>query len=84
MLFRHGRFQVWNTAGMPLVRRVQEVSIDTFEPVGFFLGPAGGQLGFGSGFVTVFSQVNNFAGEASEDVEKTGVFERVFSEFLLE
>lgn len=42
---------------------------------------------FGSGLgggIAIFSEVNNFADEAGEDIEEASVFDGIFGKFLFE
>jgi len=40
-------------------------------------------LSFGGSCFLEFFEMDHFAGEAGEDVEEAGIFERVFGELLL-
>jgi hypothetical protein len=54
-----------------------------FGRFGFWVTVWVGFLGLGGGSCfDEFFEVDDFAGEAGEDVKEAGVFERIFSEFL--
>ena len=72
-----------NAVGIFAIEEMIGVAGPELGGFGFFVTVGIGFLGLGSetGFLEFF-EVDHLAGEAREDVKETGVFERVFSEFL--